>query len=497
MPHPRNMSRNEIAAILGELEDLPGGILQGVHHPRPFEIVLTRRVPGDSRFLLLSVDPGCSRIHLAGKKPPSPKKPSDFCMILRKFIKGARILGLHQVEGDRVLLIPLAVRGEGKSGEWVLAVEMIGRRGGIYLVDPSGVVSGALSGSGRPRLGPGDVYVSPPPPPPGSQSRERKEEPAIERPDGATFNEGAEAFYEDLLASRHAEDRNESAKKAIRKMRKKLSRLESKLRDDLDETADSDRFRRMGELVKMNLGLLSKGMESFDCRDVLGAEDEQITIPLDPSLGPVENMEACFRKGKKLVRAQAHHAKRLDDCRADLALLDRLAAELSGVADEEVLDGVEAALGARGWLDSRRHRRAAGRGVGTPKRSSPGLTIPRGDFEIVVGRKDADNDAITFRLAKGNDWWLHPLHVAGPHVLIRPGGQEQPPREVVMDAGQLALYFSKLKRSGKGDVMLTQRKYIQRAKGAKPGSVICRRYSTLFVKIDVDRVRALLEMGDR
>lgn len=486
------MSRSEIAAVLGELEDLPGGILQGVHHPRPFEIVLTLRVPGDTRFLLLSVDPGCSRIHLVGKKPSSPKKPSDFCMILRKFIKGARILGLHQVEGDRVLSISLAVRGDGKSGEWMLAVEMIGRKGGIYLVDPSGVISGALSGSGRPRLGPGDAYTPPPPPPPSSRSRERKEETAIKGPDGAPLNEGVAAFYEDLLASRHVEERSESANKAIRRTRKKLSRLESKLRDDLDETAGSDRFLRMGELVKMNLGLLSKGMESFACRDVLGDEDEQITIPLDPSLGPIENMEACFRKAKKLARAKTHHANRLDVCRADLALLDRLAAELSDVVDEEVLDEVETALGAKGWLDSRRPRRRTGGGAATSKRTGPGLTIPRGDYEIVVGRKDVDNDAITFRLAKGNDWWLHPLHVAGPHVLIRPGGQEQPPREVVMDAGQLALYFSKLKRSGKGDVMLTQRKYIQRAKGAKPGSVICRRYSTLFVKIDVDRVQELL-----
>ncbi|MFC1890671.1 NFACT RNA binding domain-containing protein, partial [Thermodesulfobacteriota bacterium] len=174
-----------------------------------------------------------------------------------------------------------------------------------------------------------------------------------------------------------------------------------------------------------------------------------------------------------------------------------LAAELSGIADEEVLKGVESALRAKGWLDARPSRPAAGRSSGAPKRPGPGLTIPRGDFEIIVGRKDVDNDAITFRIARGNDWWLHPLHMAGPHVLIRPGGQVQPPREVVMDAGQLALYFSKLRRSGKGDVMLTQRKYIQRAKGAKPGSVICRRYSTLFVKIDVDRVRTLLEMGGR
>ncbi|MFC1889769.1 NFACT family protein, partial [Thermodesulfobacteriota bacterium] len=103
MPLQRNMSRDEIAAVLDELEGLTGGVLQGVHHPDPFEIVLTLRVPGDTRFLVISIDPGCSRIHLADKKPPSPKRPSDFCMTLRKFIKGARILGFHQIEGDRVV----------------------------------------------------------------------------------------------------------------------------------------------------------------------------------------------------------------------------------------------------------------------------------------------------------------------------------------------------------------------------------------------------------
>ena len=189
----------------------------------------------------------------------------------------------------------------------------------------------------------------------------------------------------------------------------------------------------------------------------------------------------------------ANVAGRLEACNDDLALLDRLASDLTACDSEEDIERLESGLREKGWLPAAPAPRTARRKAGGGKRAGPGLSIPCGDYEILVGKKDVDNDRITFGVARGNDWWLHPLHVAGPHVLIRPGGPEPPPREVVIDAGQLALYFSRLRRSGKGDVMLTQKKYIRRAKGSKPGSVVCQRYSTVYVEIDEERVQEMLK----
>jgi predicted ribosome quality control (RQC) complex YloA/Tae2 family protein len=122
-----------------------------------------------------------------------------------------------------------------------------------------------------------------------------------------------------------------------------------------------------------------------------------------------------------------------------------------------------------------------------PQRSSSRGRGPRSfvkdGFEILVGRGDAENDELTFRLAEPRDFWLHVAGYSGSHVVIRnPDGLAQPPKEVLDLAAQLAAWHSKARGSrGKVEVHHCRVSEVGKRRGAPRGQVELRRYDTVKV----------------
>src|SRR5213075_345660 len=72
-------------------------------------------------------------------------------------------------------------------------------------------------------------------------------------------------------------------------------------------------------------------------------------------------------------------------------------------------------------------------------------------FEILVGRTANDNDHLTFKIAKPNDLWLHAADYGGSHVVVRNSSRKEVPQRTLIEAAQLAAYFSKAKKDPKVD----------------------------------------------
>ena len=126
------------------------------------------------------------------------------------------------------------------------------------------------------------------------------------------------------------------------------------------------------------------------------------------------------------------------------------------------------------------------------------LTLASGPFTLLVGRSARQNDA-TLRAARGNDYWLHCRDYPGAHVFVRHLPAKSVPLETLLDAANLALYFSKARGAGQADVYYTQVKYLRRprggdraAAGSAPGRVIPTRARNLFVRLDQARIQRLL-----
>jgi predicted ribosome quality control (RQC) complex YloA/Tae2 family protein len=102
---------------------------------------------------------------------------------------------------------------------------------------------------------------------------------------------------------------------------------------------------------------------------------------------------------------------------------------------------------------------------------------------ILVGKTGKDNDTLTLRVAKSHDFWFHVARYGGSHVVLRnPEKLTNPPRQSLLEAAQLAAYFSQARNASKVEVHFTQRRFVSKPKGAKPGLVRLRDYRSITVR---------------
>jgi predicted ribosome quality control (RQC) complex YloA/Tae2 family protein len=103
-------------------------------------------------------------------------------------------------------------------------------------------------------------------------------------------------------------------------------------------------------------------------------------------------------------------------------------------------------------------------------------------FEILVGRAAHDNDNITFKVARPNDLWLHAADYPGSHVVVRNSTRKEIPHRTIIEAAQLAAYFSQANKDPKVDVHYTARKFVSKIRGAAPGLVRLSRQKSITVE---------------
>ncbi len=98
-------------------------------------------------------------------------------------------------------------------------------------------------------------------------------------------------------------------------------------------------------------------------------------------------------------------------------------------------------------------------------------------FEVLIGKGDAENDQLTFKVAENTDFWLHVANVPGSHVVIRnPDKLSELPRHVLERAAELAAYHSKARDGGKVEVHLARIADISKPRGFAPGKVILKKW---------------------
>jgi predicted ribosome quality control (RQC) complex YloA/Tae2 family protein len=103
-------------------------------------------------------------------------------------------------------------------------------------------------------------------------------------------------------------------------------------------------------------------------------------------------------------------------------------------------------------------------------------------YEIGVGRNDRENDALTFRAARSTDVWMHAADYPGSHVIIRQKGREEIPHRTIIEAAEIAAFYSQAKRDGKVAVHYTLKKFVSKPPRSKPGLVRLSSFKTILVE---------------
>lgn len=139
-----------------------------IHQVSREELVLILRQRSGSCKLYISAGADSPRIHLTQTSFENPKTPPMFCMLLRKYLSGAKVVALRQIGLDRILQIVFETRNEmGDLVQLTGSMEIMGRHSNFILVDENGRIVDALKrvddtmSSVRPVL-PGMRYTLPP-----------------------------------------------------------------------------------------------------------------------------------------------------------------------------------------------------------------------------------------------------------------------------------------------------------------------------------------------
>jgi predicted ribosome quality control (RQC) complex YloA/Tae2 family protein len=105
-----------------------------------------------------------------------------------------------------------------------------------------------------------------------------------------------------------------------------------------------------------------------------------------------------------------------------------------------------------------------------------------GRWEVLAGKTDADNDRLSVKIARGNDWWFHVAGQPGSHVVLRVPAGEEPSKDVLEQAAAIAAWHSKARAGGVVSVSGTLARFVSKPRGAKPGTVSIRRETRFKVR---------------
>ncbi len=105
-----------------------------------------------------------------------------------------------------------------------------------------------------------------------------------------------------------------------------------------------------------------------------------------------------------------------------------------------------------------------------------------GGWTVLAGKTDTDNDRLSLKTARPDDWWFHVNGMPGSHVILRARKKTLPNNQVLKAAAAIAAYHSKARHGGKTAVACTRARYVKKAKGEKPGTVHIRKQTIMMVR---------------
>ncbi|BFU93923.1 MAG: conserved protein of unknown function [Nitrospira sp.] len=466
----------EITHVLAEIETTVGtGWIQRISQPGIRTLVFEIRVPGRTHRLLVSCQPERARLHLVTRPLRNPPSPPAFCQYLRAHVLGARIEGFRQIPGDRIVECRLTT----KAGLRTLLCEFTGRRANLYVLDAEGVILKNLSGD-RALIG---TRYRPPHRPDRTGHDQASRFPVYDPTGNHLVSAAIEQHYHDRDSATTLDQAKDARQRALKKTIQKAQRRIEAWQEDLAKAARFREYARYGELLKANLGMIRKGMDQILLIDYFDPTMPEISLPLDGTKSAQGNMEDYFRKHRKYLTAQQELPPRIAQTEGDLGALRRELVEIEqGTWSPPVTEPSHGMFRPR-WRD----------GAGQPhqRRRPFRRFISTDGLPILVGRNARENDELTFGLANSDDLWLHARGVPGSHVVVRLEKGKDAPPATILDAATLALLYSDLKRSAKGEVIYTRRKWVRKVKNQAPGAVLVTREQSLTVRLDPARLATL------
>ena len=472
------MNETTLKKITEELSaDLNGQKFGKVFTLSRFETAIDFRLP-DSRFLYISINPVSPRIYFIRRRFKDLEKnsgnPPPFVLMIRKRLSNAVLEKIEKIENERILQFFLTAQNElGATERYIFVVQLTGRSSNLYLLGEKKIILDALrenTGDGQEI---GDIYA--PPSRPENFIKSEKVEEVFPKGEFETVSEALDDFYLTREAEQRFNSLASSAESKLNAEIKKHDKLLKNLNQDLKRHGDADVWKRYGDLLLANVATAVREGDTIFVTDYYDENLPVVEIKADENVSITEAAENYFKLYTKARNAKEEISKRLKVLEKGFAELKRKKEKLKKAFEEKDEDFFEQFKDHK--KDSQKSKKK------TKQDASKSRSFVSSDgFEILVGKGAKDNDLLTFRVAKSYDMWLHAADYPGSHTIIKnPNRAEIPPRTLV-EAAQLAAFYSQAKTQPKAAVHYTQRKFVHKPKGAVAGLVNLSSFKTILVE---------------
>ena len=528
--------------------ELVNGRIQKINQPFEQELVLQIRSNRQSHRLLLSAHPVFGRIQLTQTTFENPAQPSTFIMVLRKYLQGALIESIEQIENDRIVEITVSNKNEiGDHIQATLIIEIMGKHSNILLVDKSShkilevIKHVGFSQNSYRTLLPGSTYIAPP----STESLNPftiKDEKLFEI---LQTQETTAKNLQSLFQGLGRDTANELEKILVNE---KLSAFRNffnqetkpcltetsfspvtfanqvgepfaSLSDLLDtyykDKAERDRVKQQAsELIRRVENELQKNRHKLkkqekellatDNAEEFRQKGELLTtflhqVPNDQDQVILDNyytnQPITIALDKSLTPNQnaQRYFKRYQKLKEAVKYLTDLIEETK--ATILYLESVETVLNQAGLEEIAEIReeliqtgfiRRRQREKIQKRKKPEQYLASDGKTIIYVGRNNLQNEELTFKMARKEELWFHAKDIPGSHVVI--SGNLDPSDEVKTDAAELAAYFSQGRLSNLVQVDMIEVKKLNKPTGGKPGFVTYTGQKTLRVTPDPEKI---------
>ena len=526
-----SLNCNEINVILNEL-DLEGAFIQDIIQPGFDTLAFYTYKEGCAKTVLVCTAQNSVRINETRRKITKNDKPLRFMEFLRARIKGCRINSVTQLGFERVVKIELSrlvqekqpnkdyvhislikkpvlskEEIEAQNGpeeieeNYVLYIKLWNNAANVILCDVDGTILEPMFR--RPERGEvkdekftvevrnqdeaevalkypvrewatcedgGVAGVSP------AEGVARNEVRAQGKafPSFDSFNSYIDWWYSEHSDTLSREALLEKAEKWYNTTRSKKESALRNLEAKLESFKNAGQLKHQGDLILSFRHLINSSSRYLECEDYESGKTVRLLI--DPEKSAQENAQDYYKQYKKAVSGTEELSHDIEIAKKQIEKLDSLYEEIK---NEKNPVKIEQLL-----------RRDT-----TPKqqqkKTHPGIDYTVNGWYILVGRDANENDELLRHHVRGDDMWLHVRDFPGGYVFIKARKGKTVPLDILLDAANLAVYYSKARNAGKTDLYYTHVKYLRRAKNGPKGLVLPTQEKNLCIEPDKSRLARL------
>ena len=447
------------------------GVIQNSFHAVTWELYSRER----GRYSFYSeIGTQSSRINLisSNSKPQKTKKLQRFEQYARKNLEGSTIVKCYQMPYDRVMIWDLD--NHGRKLKIVIRLYS-GPGANIIVTDENMVIQDLLlRRPGREETSSKTLVL---------ETKTEEEKEFTVRPyEGDSFNK----YVEEVFSKQQNEDlKSQLAKQVETRRDHELSRIESSIKSNektIQANKNYEELKKDGDFLSANSYQIKKGMDKITLVDWITdpSGSTSITLQLDKSLSPGANVQAYYDKYQKAKGTYENALSELERLKTEYEQTKaKFEKALMNTDDEQA--------------DIRRLKAILEKsGPQQQIQQGPGIRCTSGGFLIMAGRNAKENEELLRHYAKGNDMWLHTRDFPGGYVFIKYRRDKTIPLEVLLDAANIAVLYSKGKNLKAVDLYYTQVRYLRHPREGKTGLILPTQEKNLTINPDPKRIARLL-----